>query len=112
MENELTTAQLALESLVGLAAQAGPGPETTSAVFVRRTLAVRAAIRTVEKALEVVGGAAFYRALGLERLYRVVQAARFHPLQEKPQLRYTGRLHRPRHRRLRTIAGPHGHADR
>jgi acyl-CoA dehydrogenase len=46
----------------------------------------------VEKAKEVAGGAAFYRALGLERLFRDVQAARFHPLQEKPQAVFTGRF--------------------
>jgi alkylation response protein AidB-like acyl-CoA dehydrogenase len=40
----------------------------------------------------LAGGRAFYRSHPLERLVRDVQAARFHPLQEKPQLRYTGRL--------------------
>jgi alkylation response protein AidB-like acyl-CoA dehydrogenase len=57
-----------------------------------RTLAGRAAIRTVEKAMEVVGGGSFYRRLGLERLFRDIQGARFHPLQDKRQLRYTGRF--------------------
>jgi acyl-CoA dehydrogenase len=42
--------------------------------------------------MEVAGGSSFYRDVGLERAFRDVQAARFHPLQEKPQLRYTGRL--------------------
>ena len=42
--------------------------------------------------MELAGGASFYRDLGLERAFRDVQAARFHPLQEKPQLRYTGRV--------------------
>jgi alkylation response protein AidB-like acyl-CoA dehydrogenase len=46
----------------------------------------------VEKALEVAGGASFYRGLGLERLFRDVQGARFHPLQEKRQLRHSGRF--------------------
>ena len=41
--------------------------------------------------MEVGGGASFYRDTGLERAFRDVQAARFHPLQAKPQLRYTGR---------------------
>jgi acyl-CoA dehydrogenase len=49
-------------------------------------------MRTVEKAMEVAGGAGFYRSAGLERLFRDVQAARYHPLQEKAQLRFTGRL--------------------
>ena len=69
-----------------------PGPEVTSRIMVRRTLAGDAAIRTVERAFEAAGGRAFYRDLGLERAFRDIQAARFHPLQEKPQLRYTGRL--------------------
>jgi acyl-CoA dehydrogenase len=60
--------------------------------MIGRTLAGQAAIRTVERAMEVAGGASFYRSLGLERAFRDVQAARFHPLQEKQQLRYAGRL--------------------
>jgi acyl-CoA dehydrogenase len=57
-----------------------------------RTLAGRHAIRTVEKAMEVTGGASFFRSLGLERMFRDVQGARFHPPQEKPQLVYAGRM--------------------
>ena len=92
MENELFAARTALQHMIEMASCATPGPETTSEVMIGRTLAGRAAIRTVEKALEVAGGRAFYRSHPLERLVRDVQAARFHPLQEKPQLRYTGRL--------------------
>jgi len=92
MENELATARMALRHMLDAAATGSMGPETTNAVLVGRTLAGRATIRTVEKAMEAVGGASFFRALGLERLFRDVQGARFHPLQEKPQLLYTGRL--------------------
>ena len=92
MENELATARMALGSMIETAATAEPGLEATNTVLIGRTLVGRAAIRAVEKAMEVVGGAAFFRGLGLERLWRDVQAARFHPLQEKHQLRYTGRL--------------------
>jgi acyl-CoA dehydrogenase len=41
--------------------------------------------------MALAGGASFYRSFGLERTFRDVQAARFHPLQEKAQLRYSGR---------------------
>ena len=58
----------------------------------RRTLVGQGAIRTVELAMEVAGGSSFYRAVGLERAFRDVQAARFHPLQAKAQMRYTGRV--------------------
>lgn len=90
MENELIVAQLAHRSMVALAMTADAGPAATHAVTARRTLVGRHAIRTVEKAMEVTGGASFFRSLGLERLFRDVQGARFHPLQEKPQLRFAG----------------------
>ena len=61
-------------------------------VTIARTLCGRAAIGTADKAMEVTGGGAFYRRIGLERLFRDVQGARYHPLQEKAQLRYAGRL--------------------
>jgi acyl-CoA dehydrogenase len=92
MENELTAARLALESMIAIAAAARPGLETSDAILIRRTLAARAAIRTVEKAMEVAGGGSLFRSLGLERHFRDVQGARFHPLQEKPQLRFSGRF--------------------
>lgn len=91
MENELIVAQLAHRGQLDLVASAEPGPATTHEAMARRTLVGRHAIRTVEKAMEVAGGAAFYRGLGLERLFRDVQAARYHPLQEKAQLRFSGR---------------------
>ena len=78
--------------MIETASRATPGPQTTNEAVIGRTLAGRAAIRTVEKALEVAGGQSYYRSQSLERLFRDVQAARFHPLQEKPQLRYTGHV--------------------
>jgi alkylation response protein AidB-like acyl-CoA dehydrogenase len=92
MENELAMARMAVRHMIDTAATSPPGAETTNEVLIGRTMAGRAAIRTVEKAMEVVGGASFFRALGLERLFRDVQGARFHPLHEKPQHLYTGRL--------------------
>jgi len=92
MENAFTVAELAHAQMMRLADNAEPGPETTSAAMICRTLVGNATIATVEKAMELVGGGGFYRKLGLERAFRDVQAARFHPLQEKPQLRFTGRV--------------------
>jgi acyl-CoA dehydrogenase len=92
MENELSVARLALRSMIDNAASPRFSAETTNVAMTARTLAGRHAIRTVEKAMEVVGGASFFRSLGLERMFRDVQGARFHPLQEKPQLLYAGRM--------------------
>lgn len=92
MENALAEAEIAVEAMIATAETARPGPEVTNRVMIGRTLAAKAAIATVERAMEAAGGAAFYRSQGLERAFRDIQGARFHPLQEKPQLRYAGRL--------------------
>ncbi len=92
MENAHATLDIALADMIRIAENDKPGPETTSRAMIRRQLVGQNAIKTVERALELAGGAAFYRSLGLERAFRDVQAGRFHPLQEKPQLRYSGRL--------------------
>ena len=91
MENAFTGAEIALADAIRIAQSEKPGPATTSRALVRRTIIGQSAIRTAELAMEIVGGASFYRSVGLERAFRDVQAARFHPLQAKPQMRYTGR---------------------
>ncbi|HEY6475811.1 MAG TPA: hypothetical protein VI456_04465 [Polyangia bacterium] len=91
-ENQLVAAQVAHASMVHLSSTARPSPETSSAMLVRRTLVATAVLRTVEKALDVTGGAGFFRAARLERLFRDVQACRYHPVPEKQQTRLTGRL--------------------
>jgi alkylation response protein AidB-like acyl-CoA dehydrogenase len=91
MENHLRSAQIALRSAVDISSTAKPSPETTNEVLIRRTLAGKAAIATVEQAMEVVGGAAFFRSAGVERLFRDVQGARYHPMREHEQLQRTGR---------------------
>ena len=92
MENELTAARLALRHMLDVAARGPMGPETTGQVLVGRTLVANAAIKTVERAMEAAGGAGFYRGLGLERLFRDVQGARYHQVREPAQVLYAGRL--------------------
>jgi alkylation response protein AidB-like acyl-CoA dehydrogenase len=92
METELAAARLALRSMIEAAGGATVGPEVTNTVMIGRTLAGQAALRTVEMAMEVAGGGAFFRSAGLERLFRDVQGARYHALRGAAQRRYTGRL--------------------
>ena len=92
MENQIVCAQITHASMVALAATAKPGVETTNAMICRRTVFVNAVIHAVEKAMEVSGGPGFYRSSGLERCFRDIQGARYHPIQEKPQTRLTGRI--------------------
>lgn len=41
--------------------------------------------------MEAVGGAAYYRNLPLERMWRDVQASHYHPLPEKKQYLFSAR---------------------
>jgi acyl-CoA dehydrogenase len=92
METELFSARLALDRMIEIGSTWKPGIETTNACVMARSIAAQSAIRTVEKAMELVGGRSFYRCMGLERIYRDIQAARFHPMAEKSQEQLTGRV--------------------
>jgi alkylation response protein AidB-like acyl-CoA dehydrogenase len=92
METELATARMALRQMTDAAASGHMAIETTNEVMIGRTVAGQAAIRTVEVAMEAAGGAGFFRDLGLERLFRDVQGARYHPLRADAQRLYSGRL--------------------
>ena len=94
MENELTTAVLAFESMVGIANDLDfePSNAKSSEILIRKTIATQAVIRTTSKALEVVGGTGYFRPMGLERLIRDAYAGQFHPLMPKKQHLFTGRI--------------------
>ncbi len=92
LENAYVTAQIAHASMLELSQVVKPGPDATAAMMARRTILGNAVLLTVDKALEAAGGAGFYRAAGLERLFRDIQGVRYHPLQAKPQTRLTGQV--------------------
>ncbi|TDQ81970.1 alkylation response protein AidB-like acyl-CoA dehydrogenase [Dongia mobilis] len=90
METELRTAQLAQAAMVALAETAQPGPATTNEIMIGRALVARHAIAATELAMEAAGGGAFYRDNELERHFRDVQGARYHPMQQGQQALYAG----------------------
>ncbi|QDZ02009.1 acyl-CoA/acyl-ACP dehydrogenase [Nitratireductor mangrovi] len=94
LENRLTTAQIAVDDMARITNDwaFAPTPANANAILVRKSIAAGAIIATVEKALEVAGGAGFYRKIGLERLLRDAHGVQFHPLPEKRQQQFTGRL--------------------
>jgi len=91
MENELTSAQLALGRMIDMAMTLTPGVETTMEMMSCRALLGRGARATVDAAMDIAGGGSFLRKNRLERLFRDVQGVRYHPLQEKPQNVLAGR---------------------
>ncbi|MCP4382445.1 MAG: acyl-CoA/acyl-ACP dehydrogenase [Hyphomicrobiales bacterium] len=94
LEALLATAQMARSDMIRLANDFDfdPTVELASAVLTRKTICANQVIATAEKALEVAGGSGFFRKLGLERLLRDAHGAQFHPLPEKRQQVFTGRV--------------------
>jgi acyl-CoA dehydrogenase len=64
METELASARIACDALVAFSETATPGPETTNKAFMYRALVGRSAVRTVDLAMDVAGGAAYFRRVG------------------------------------------------
>jgi len=91
MENQLESARIAHATWVAFCKDAQPSPATTSKSMIHRTLTARGVLGTVDAAMDVAGGAAYFRANGLERLFRDAQGARYHPLQEGLQKALTAR---------------------
>jgi alkylation response protein AidB-like acyl-CoA dehydrogenase len=92
MENRLESARVAHADWVAFSSAAQPGPAATSKSMIDRTLVARGVLGTVDAAMEVAGGAGYFRANGLERLFRDAQGARFHPLQEGLQKALSARV--------------------
>lgn len=94
LETLLTTAQIARDDMVRLANgfDFSPSVELANQVLIRKTICAKNVIAAGEKALEATGGAGFFRKLGLERLLRDLHGAQFHPLAEKRQQLFSGRL--------------------
>ena len=90
MDSELCGARIACGFMVDVAARNTPNAESINDVMMGRRLVATHAIRTVELAMEAAGGAGFYRAQGLERRFRDIQAARYHPMQSGPLAEFTG----------------------
>ncbi|MGH2610107.1 MAG: acyl-CoA dehydrogenase family protein, partial [Tepidiformaceae bacterium] len=49
------------------------------------------AVRVVDRAMEVIGGGAYFKRTPLERMYRDVRAGKFHPLPHYDALEVIGK---------------------
>lgn len=92
MQTELCGARLAHRHMLDMAERNAPSAETVNEVMTGRQLVASHAIAAVELAMEAAGGAGFYRAQGLERRFRDIQGARYHPMQSGPHAEYSGTL--------------------
>jgi alkylation response protein AidB-like acyl-CoA dehydrogenase len=92
LDTTLAATRLAHRSMVEAAERNAPGADSVNDVMIGRRLVEEGAIGTVEFAMELAGGVGFHRAAGLERRFRDVQAARYHPLQKDAQAEYAGAM--------------------
>lgn len=92
METEWRGAEIAHEAMLAAVERNAPSADSVNEVMMAKTLVADHAIRAVELAMELAGGAGFYRAAGLERCFRDIQGARYHPMQRGPQAQYSGAL--------------------
>ncbi len=92
LDTELAAARLAREWMLAAVRLNAPSAATINQVMIGKQLVTRHAIAAVELAMELAGGAGFYRAAGLERRFRDIQAARYHPVQPGKQAQYAGAM--------------------
>jgi alkylation response protein AidB-like acyl-CoA dehydrogenase len=93
MTNRLRVAGWALEgALRAVGDDPVPSMETVAAVMAAKREIALAAVEVTDLAMEVAGGAAFRRGSPIERAYRDVRAAKFHPLTPEATLIHAGRL--------------------
>lgn len=92
MNNQLVNASVLFADMLRLCNDFDFTPtfEDAHGILSRKVLVTRSVISTVEKAMEIVGGQGFFRSYGLEKLFRDIQAAHYHPLPEKEQQQFTG----------------------
>jgi alkylation response protein AidB-like acyl-CoA dehydrogenase len=70
----------------------GASAQSIGRVMQDRALVVEAALQTANLAMEVAGGEGFLRKSGLERTFRDIQGARYHPMRSDKATLYAGTL--------------------
>lgn len=92
METALAAAVAAHEQMVSLGEAAAPGEQTSATIMTLKRAMTESLLTMAGLAMDAAGGSAFYRDNGIERLFRDLQAARYHPFTQLPQQRLAGRL--------------------
>lgn len=92
LNNVLTTARLNWKDMIRISDDYGfdPVDSVGHEILTRKTNTANAAIEVVTRAMDIVGGSGYFRAKEMERLFRDVQAAKYHPLQRSEQIEFSG----------------------
>jgi alkylation response protein AidB-like acyl-CoA dehydrogenase len=93
MSHKLRVAAWALQaSYDEIGDDPAPSPEAMAAAMAAKREIALAGVEVCDLAMEVGGGAAFFKGSVIERCYRDVRAAKFHPLTPEQTLLHAGRL--------------------
>lgn len=91
LEIRLHAARLAHRDMVATI-ETGASAQSVNRVMQGRALVVESALATVNLAMELAGGEGFLRKTGLERIFRDIQGARYHPMRADKAALYAGTL--------------------
>ncbi len=93
MTTRLRVAAWALDgALAAVGDDPTPSMETVAAVMAAKREISIAGIEVCDLAMQVAGGAAFFKGSPIERAYRDIRAAKFHPFTPEATLLHAGRL--------------------
>jgi alkylation response protein AidB-like acyl-CoA dehydrogenase len=93
MQTRLRVARWALDgALATVGDDPGPSMATVADVMAAKREIALAGIEVCDLAMEAAGGSAFFRGSPIERAYRDIRAAKFHPLDPEQTLLHAGRL--------------------
>ena len=93
MRNRLQVAGWALDGALAVVGDdPAPSMETVAAVMAAKREIANAGIEVCDLAMEIAGGAAFFKGSPIERAYRDIRGIKFHPFSSELTLLHAGRL--------------------
>lgn len=92
LEMRLHATRLAHHDMAAAGMEGNPSPESVNRVMLGRALVVENALATASLAMDLAGGEGFQRRGGLERIFRDIQGARYHPMRMDKAAAYAGTL--------------------
>jgi acyl-CoA dehydrogenase len=93
MDTRLRIASWALDgALSAVGDDPQPSMATVTAVLAAKREVALAGVEVVDLAMEVAGGAAYYRTSPIEQAYRDIRGAKFHPLAPEETLVHAGKV--------------------
>ncbi len=93
MRNRLQVAGWALDGALAVVGDdPAPSMETLAAVMAAKREIANAGIEVCDLAMEIAGGAAFFKGSPIERAYRDIRGIKFHPFSNELTLVHAGRL--------------------